>query len=444
MDCGNNFYLYRPIEKIGGSIESLNIFCNKFKSGELTLDEKVNTLEKVFHLLNERVPMELKELTWAVQTLDMEKDRKVLYAAFNALNELQIALQTILPSVSKEINFGNTADVIKEIHTLAQSDLADAVICAHAKIGKLENSIDLPTIGELESMGQIAAEDADLLLAKEIHPSFSSSIWGAVTYGFSSLAYAKDNLVFTPGKYYNPIPCSISSYHFKTSKDVPERILDIISMFKGEMMSTSPSGIKGESGDIADRHGEFVMVPSVFAADLVRMKHFKINGVTYYDQQEYIAHKSYNPNECAREIYRLLGKVGGERFMQACQQATMVHVLMNIYPLTAPDGAWGKLFPEKFLNPSDDSGFIVDLLVDHDKNLVIFTRKILMKLHNQQETAFTAHFIAKTEISIPLDELCRSDFMETDNPTPNLHVTDTVSTLVINNHAEAEELLEKF
>lgn len=439
MECGRSCYLNRPIEDMGESIAFLNSVYNSLKAGQLSGEEKVIALDKVFHLLNNTVPMELGDLTWTVKTLDMEKDSHILHAAFNALNEMQIALQMIRSVVSKEMDFQKAALIMEEIHTLSGGHFAEATICTHEKVAKLMNSMVLPTMGEMEGEDHIATSEADLMLSRDVKPASSTPQY------VSFFTYAKNNLVFTPGRYYNPIPCSVYSYQLNCIANDPERAMDILGMLKGEQMSTVPKEIFLDGGSIPDKHGEFVMVPSVFAADLARMKEFNINGTTYYDKAEYHKEGAYNPNECAREIYRLLGKVGGERFMQICQQGTMAHFLEKIiFPLVM-GGAWEKLLPGKFLVPSQDSGFMVDLKVDYEKNLLLCSKKILMKLHvEEEETTFTAHFVAKTDISISLDELTRPDLMDNENPVPSLQVSDTISTLVINNPAEAKELLEKF
>lgn len=424
MIQSNNHYLYRPVEKLEVAVEVLDSCFKTLRSVELTREMKVKALDKVFRLLNAKVPADLEELTWSVKTLDREKDRVVLFAAFDALNKLQNVLSFATAAISSGTELWGAGFVGKEIDSISLGLLAEARRTTQEKITKLGSEAH-----SAKGPEEIPSLNANLMPAnREIRPfpALKNNFWDVLSSCFS----------------HGNFSISLNRNDQNASKDFPQRIAEIIGMMKGRNMSTAPRELFDSNGVIPDKYGEFVLVPSVFAADLTRMKQFKINGVTYFDRENCNA---YNPNECAREIYRLLGNAGGNRLMQACQQGTMAHFISHmVYPLTAPDGAWSAKLPGKFLNPTNAGGFDVDLKVDYEKNLVTFSRKLLMKLHTTEDPTFMAHFVAKTEISIPLDELAENDFGENKNPAPNLHVTDTISVLVINNQEEAEGLLSKF
>ena len=86
---------------------------------------------------------------------------------------------------------------------------------------------------------------------------------------------------------------------------------------------------------------------------------------------------------------------------------------------------------------------VFELTHDREANKIDLSMKLKWQLHSDEETTFTAFCVTKLKIQIPYDELTAKDY-PIQNPFPNLQVTDVLSTLVINNPKEAQELFLKF
>lgn len=425
-----NNYFNKPISTIEESVRKLESFSIYFENDSLSSDEKVKKITEIIPLINTEVSKNLDDFLWVVKTLDWEVDKTVLEAGFRVLNDLQLVLQRTTGAISQEATYEETKIVADAVHSLYTGLLKETIELTHEKMAKLKFSELLPEDREEGEVVPSGVSDHELI--KSESKETSSTIATRVN-------DLSQNFIFTPGRFYNPIPFTVASYVQNTSVDSPDRLEDFIGLIKGERIDTAPHSFTRGSDIIVDKHGDYVEVPLQFAMDLPRMDELKINGMVFYDRE----HDGFN--ECAREIYRLLGKDGGNRMMQICNQAVMAKVLINqVLPLILPEGLWSRRFPKKILVPGDDSGLMVDIKMDEIEKRVSFSVKVLMKLHSSVEKSFTAHFVAKTEGHIPLRELTRTDLMDHDNPVPNLHVKDIISTLVVNNPAEARELVQKF
>jgi hypothetical protein len=427
-------------------------------------EELAATLQQVERDLKSGISKHIQDLNWCVTVLDPEKDHIILRNAFLALNNLTNSLNetkgNLTELLQKNPNSEKLNDLISKniqiISELKEEVLNTALIKTHEKMKQVmdlginmnfdtdqtviiddEEFYELPSESNVSSEQRINVNKADLTLSSVNQPqNKASNLTGR-------LSDVTRNFIFSPGRFYNPVPKRVSQYTLTKDVDLQSAKDNVIGLMKGEEMKTDMTFFPGEGGAVEDKYGEKLMVPSVFAVDLHRTKQFFFNETCLHDQNN---SEQYNRNEVARTLYKTFGKEGGERVMYVCNQSCMPYVIIkHILPLIEEKGNFLTQIPkDHIVAPSQASGFVFRVNFDEDKQSVSIEIKLKMKLHTSVENDFTAFFVVKREINIPLKELTDSDFNQLENPAPNLHVTDGISQLIMNNPPEAEELFQKF
>lgn len=408
------------------------------KSAESGQAVAAKKFQDIFTRTN-KVVEHLDQMTQCVSVLDLEEDFATLDKAIYTLNDIHFAVQSVRFALQKiaaneeDPHRAEAALNLKIINTYFDTAYERAIMTSHQRMLKALDFKAKPLLlpKEADLMESVTAAEADLTLSK------TALAVKQVQTNYLPVLYSW-NLIYTPGVYYNPIPMPVSSYYESLEVNNAERVKDIISMLRGERMETYAAKIHTDEGDVIDKFGESVDVPSVFAADLARMGPFVLNGTVYSRTQE-------NLNECARHIYRVFGIQGGARVMQVCHQGLLVFPLKNkVLPLCGMlpgeiSDKWAKKLPGKMILPSNASGMQFEVYGSEKEGKAVMAMKILMKLHTTEETEFTAHFVIKTYVEIPFQELTKEEW-----DPQQVQVTEMISTLVINNLAEAQELLAKF
>lgn len=394
-------------------------------------EDNVEKLQNIFNR-TKLISKHLEDLEWCVTVLDREAEDKILASAFFALNKLNEGMLDTEISLKKVINSQSSTEEkelaelnLKMLKEIRNNSFEKAVTTTHEKMHK--------------------SLRVNELISKSIAPEKTSppkkgllgSVWSSTYYAAAGVAGVAGNVA---SKVYGSKP--ITSYYETDDKNVNERKDDIVSMIKGERMSTIQTIFRDDKGVVADKYGEYVTAPSIFAADLHRFRSFHLNNKPLFEQKA-----EYNTNEVARALYREFGKDGANRIMQICNQALMPFILeKRVLPLIVEK--WEGLLPEKMLTPSQTSsiqggGFIMNVTHDKKTDQVTLSIKILLQLHTSEEKEFTAHFISKTVIEIPFNELTEEKLDE-ERLKAKLQVEDILSKLIINNPTEAKSVLERF
>ena len=397
-------------------------------------EDKLEKLQSIFKR-TKLISKHLEDLEWCVTVLDREAEDKTLVSAFYTLNKLQegmldteLSLRKIIDSESSEEEADLAKLNLEMLKDIRKGSLEKAVNTTHEKLHKSARATEL-------------LQEAPLVPKQTTAASSQPNRGGILRSMYGATGAALGMVGGLASKVYGSKP--ITFYYESTDKDVPERKADIISMIKGEKMITRPTKFINDEGMVADKYGEYIEAPSIFTADLHRCRSFHFNQKPLFETGK---STEYNTNEVARALYRRFGKEGANRIMQICNQAIMPFILENkVFPLVI--GKWGNLLSDKGINPSqapikDGGGFVIDVMHNEQENKVTLSVKLLMQLHYPQEAEFSAHFVSKTLIEIPFDELTRENLDE-ESLKANLHVEDTLTKLFIDNLAEARSVSEK-
>jgi hypothetical protein len=433
----NSFY--KNIEDFNSTLDAYqNGLANLAASGHHSLDEEIGAIMD----LDLRLQFSLCDMEWTIKTLRSDLHLEILHAALEALNGLNIPLMRMQDRLCKleaqskgvdNIALNNELRVLNDL----QGPYAEMVLTCVAKIQRVaeERSL-LPMADSLSSSTQIASSHADLAL---------HSSRGYLPYQLAPTFY--DSMIFTPGKFYNPIPAAISSYRLRTIADLPERLLPIFSQMSIPE-ELHESDFRDADGTVYDRYGEKLLAPSGFAADLLRIEEFVLDGqVLMYKDRELRQTLALNPNDAARTLFEQFGKLGAQRLMLLCNQNAFADLLIFlVMPELENGGTFQKTLGGRDASFGQDSGLSFRISTDIAKDLVTVAMKCLMKANGPdfENGQNPAHCVIKTTVQLPYSSLISTNFEQQTPELLGLHITDTLSTLILNNPPEANELFKKF
>ena len=413
--------------------------CNTYSDLALEIQQKnlvdLSSLDAI-RCQTSTISSSLSTMKWTVEVLDLEKYSHILEAALITLNQLDNSLYRIDQNLKSY-----KSNQIKKIDLHAnQKTLSEAQI-------KVINIIKIAT-EKLSKFHQTQSLDDERDATQNASYGTYSGIWSYITPLHNYyMAPVQQNLIFAPGKYYNPIPCSVTSY-IQLSSDRIDFKNEIIGQMTGKEIDIMPTPFKNSTQAISDKYGEIVLVPSIFAIDLVRSAQLNLNQKIVYQKGQIDV---LNPNEVARSLYELFGKNGAERVMLFCNQATFVHLFKDLAIPLSQEGAWSKQFPNDTLFPgsTDGNGMIINIDLDSQTKCVTLSIKELLVLTSVGEKIeIKAYFVGKVEIQLPCELLVNGDndeFLKSAlDINSSFRFKNSVSTLVINNLAEAQELHRKF
>ena len=342
MNINSNFF-NKYVNLVNEDAEFIKT-VNEFEGqNENNLTEKLNQLK----LLLDRLPKcteHLKDVTWTATVIDKYEDSEILNIACIGLTNLQIEisqLKKILTSdlqkqnwdkdeTEKEIrsNISNSLELLTDL--FKQNGVYEtAVLTTHKALDVLN-----PEQPALEEKSE--SETSSLPISNRIdHPTHGSTIQKSKTKKF--LADCTKSMIFTPGKYYNPIPSKVKSYCMPEQDNSKEaRKQDIIDIFKGERVLTEPKPFLESGKIIVDAVGGHVCAPEGFSKDLPRSESFHFNGVCLFDKKN---REMYNPNDLARLLYREFGREGANRLMLCMQSG---NVFLSVESAHFAIDFWGR------------------------------------------------------------------------------------------------------
>lgn len=398
-------------------------------------NSNVQSVESLFqnietlNILHTCIARDISKIKWSVEIADRHKHLETL-----------LNINQILPLLGCELALsGSFLESLaqEDLDSNLQSKIKDQVKCIKQIEGPQQeametvlNKINLALSDEKQIAEQlffacdhdhINSSQADLLLEKTDNSNHLD------------LSYVWKKFLCESRKF----PCPLALYTLISEQDRELCLLDFISMMKGENVDMTESPLKYVDGTLADQYGEYIKAPGQFAVDITRMEKFSINGIDLLKNQG----EKQNANEIVRLLYEKLGKEGAYRIMSFCNQAwTPFFLTSHISGLVLPEGLWGKSLPNKMLVLGQKSGFAFEIFTEGEEVKVI--GKILMGLHHS-ESDFTAHFVMGFSLRIPKDLLISEDLDEA-KLLNTMHVTESISHLVIDNPIEAKELFEKF
>lgn len=378
--------------------------------------------------LNAEMKSELTNMTWLLDILNPSdpNQREIFGRALEILARLNIPL--IVDRLNKQ-GPQSLANDIQQLQDL-QTEYSSTMEKTASKMQEWTSSNLLLIHPGDSDLSQLNPTEADLPLAS------STSKWPYLSY----IASSHGNYIFSPGKMYNPIPCHISRYIDEKFIDNPKRILELISLMKGEEVQGKEEAffMTVEQQIIKDRYGLTMQAPATFTWDYFRQGKMSLNGIDYLNSPE------LTPNDFARELYNLCGQAGGHRLMFLCTQ-NFIAFPLEIYMLGLMD-KFAKKIPAKCLMSLPGSvtgkGNRFELVIDPKSNRVEFTGKAILKVHRKQDSSHTGFFVYKINMAMPHDLLIAPNLGE--QLAAAMKTTELISTLVVNNQAEAMELFLKF
>lgn len=434
MDIQQNYYNHY-INKLDSDIKKFRTLTEQdFKCTNITKE----TLQDLNNLLTNNLSRDLEDINWVMNVSDKNKDQQILNAAFESLSLLVATLgnaATLFKTL--KINSPELQSLLnKEIQYINEfiggSEGQDSLVFKiinqwkekTQETLKEEDFVLLPDVKEV-TLG-LNASEADLTLA-----STQNSLTEKVKYNpFDSTS----KYIFSPGKFYNPIPKPVSYYIVTKEVDNPTYLQDAKDILRGVKIETKLTTFKSNS----DQPNGLIEVPKSFAIDMPRNCSIKINNYTLDKYNLSIE----NLDNAARQLYRTFGKEGAKRIMYLFNQAAVAIPLGLIVALI--DNKFSRMLPNKTLAPSNDSGLVFEAHQKSNSDLVDISVKVKIKLHISDKEGFTAFLVLKRSLTIPFSELITPEDPLNQNPFPNLHDAVIVSDLIINNPAEAEELFKKF
>lgn len=440
-------------------VSTLNNFqenCNKFVDLSVEIGQKnsldLGTLDNIKSQTS-TLSISLSSMKWTIQVLGIGNHRYILEQALYSLNELNKSISAINLKINA-CKLECVTQLYPLPHNTSLSELKNEVVetiqIANEKLNKVyQEERDLEAHG-FEFIEETAFQEDSLGLWYYITPLQNAYI-----------NPLRQNLVFSAGKYWNPIPRFASRYTLLSAKDDAKAKDAVIDQMSGQKINTEPDYFKdGIKGTIVDKYNETILVPCKFALDLPRSTQLNLNKESIFIMEK------GNPNDAARKIYELFGKAGGERVMNLCTQTSFGHleeylIVPSYLPAGAlwktaannqdifadKDGPWSKKFPNQELHHAIKD-IVYDINYDSQTKTVTVSTTCLFELWAlpkkdggfQRETK--GHFIAKIETRLPFD-LLNADKFEVANH-PHFHVEESLSKLIINNLPEAQELLYKF
>lgn len=434
----NNTHFYNNINKFVDQVSSYEMLVKS-----MSIDGDENKLDQL-HAAQAQLHSSLEDVQWTVSVLDQEEHQQILLLAFQALATLGTSFATLHLSTAKLSQSNDPA--IKEkcgreiavLQKLLDEPFDKAMETTAKKVNLSLGEGFLPLQKDLTENSGIDIQAADLTLASRPKlQGHSSGVYSGVF----------NNFVFSPGKFYNIIPKPVSHYIFSKSCNDEGRIIDILSLMLGHRLDTELKPFENNDKQIIfDRHNDTVLAPQQFTMDILRSNQFRLNGEQLYQRLDSEGNQYLgNPNDIARSLYGRFGREGGNRIMQLCNQAIMPHVMVNQHFSLMENSAFTRGIPtDAFVLPLpvNHSGFHFEVNTDNDFAKIEI--KLLMRLNAVEETSYSAHFVHKTIITVPMASLTHAT-LEQENPNElGIQVEDVTSQLILNNENEARELLNKF
>lgn len=405
--------LKNNINKSGDILYRYDSLCSASKELMITKIKLIVDETLKVKKLDTSILANLEDIKWMVQKLDPEKHKPMIQA-------YSVTLETL----------GTKMHEITEYLT---------------KCKELVSDEDKKTLDqELSRMNQIISNEfkdtMEAIKLKSIGKDTSKGLTQKSIDFWSYMSSPTNTVILSSCSFFSKPKC-VSEYFLKDEKNQKDRIIEVVSTMK-EPVSLATFG--HSSGQvIADKYGEQIEVPQQFGKDLTRYEKFTVNNQVILEKKgdELIG----NPNEVARDLYALCGRIGGVRVMQLCNQGMFAYMLEKY--VQSDSSVFGK--------PSDESlyigkmgglkkGVICDITIDNQNKTAIVSMKQVLKLVTlDSPVSSIGIFVMKMTFTVPMSVLTQPTLKDDNLEALDIQTEDKISK-VVDNEKEAFELLEKF
>jgi|688.fasta_scaffold08205_2 hypothetical protein len=186
--------------------------------------------------------------------------------------------------------------------------------------------------------------------------------------------------------------------------------------------------------------------PQQFVLDIHRLDNIIYNGEYFVLKKDPLLKIDeikavYKPVELVEALRKAVGDNATNKILAFMCQASMAQPLGEAMLLFRDRFEANEFHQQHAFTVANESGLWIDLAISENEVKVKLKTLMSLNAYSNSRDYWNEEFVMKREITIPLKELKEAGVEEN---FPNLHVVDSFSALVIDDHLSAMKLLQKF